>query len=57
MLTLLISTYLEEELKLYLQGIKITSNDIGDIRRRLFVPWDSKWNGLVRILTAELENK
>ena len=28
---------------------------IGDVRRRLFVPWNSKWNAWVRDFTAWLE--
>jgi len=35
----------------------ITSDNIGDIRRSLFVPWDSWWNAWVRDETAERENK
>jgi len=52
-----IDFYLETELKNYLSSIKVTSDNIGDIRRSLFVPWNSKWNGLVRDVSAELENK
>ncbi len=28
---------------------------IGDIRRLLFVPWNSWWNAFIRDLTARLE--
>lgn len=41
----------------YLITLNITSDNIGDIRRSLFFPWESPWNGLVRDLTAALENK
>jgi hypothetical protein len=42
---------------LYLNTLVITSDNIGDIRRSLFMPFDCKWNGWVRDMTAELENK
>lgn len=45
-----------QELKDYLSTIRITSDNIGDIRRQLLFPWNSEWNGIVRDLTAELEN-
>ena len=45
------------ELRHWLDRQVITSETIGDIRRRLFVPWDSKWNGIVRDETAARENK
>lgn len=45
------------ELRAWLDTQTITSDNIGDIRRSLFFPWDSKWNGWVRDETAERENK
>jgi hypothetical protein len=33
----------------------INRNNIGKIRRFLFVPWNSWWNAFVRDLTAKLE--
>ncbi len=30
---------------------------IGDVRRFLFVPWNSPWNGWVRDVTAHFEMK
>lgn len=50
------NTNLEQELKIWLDTQKITSENIGSIRRSLFVPWDSKWNGIVRDETAQREN-
>ena len=32
-------------------------NNIGDIRRSLFVPWESQWNGWVRDETASREGQ
>lgn len=46
-----------KELKDYLDTIIITSDNIGQIRYSLFVPWDSKWNTWVRDETALRENK
>lgn len=46
---------MKQELVKYLDSLTITSENIGDIRRSCFVPWDSEWNGLVRDLTAERE--
>ncbi len=37
--------------------MKITSNNIGNIRRFLFVPWNSWWNAFVRDFTAKIENQ
>ena len=48
---------LELELYRWLDEKAITSENIGDIRRRLFMPWSSQWNSLVRDETAERENK
>lgn len=45
------------EMRRYLDGFVITSDNIGDVRRSLFVPWDSAWNGWVRDETAARENK
>ena len=43
------------ELTRYLDSIDIHSDNIGDIRRACFVPWDSPWNSLVRDETAARE--
>ncbi len=40
----------------YLDGLTITSNNIGDIRRSLFLPFDCEWNRIVRDETAKREN-
>ena len=48
---------MEKELTDYLDTISITSVNIGEIRARLMMPWDSKWNGIVRDETAKRENK
>ena len=48
---------LVNELKCWLDQQTITSENIGDIRRRCFVPWSSSWNGIVREETALRENK
>ena len=48
---------LKKELRSYLDQTLITSENIGDIRRFLFFPWDSAWNGVVRDETAARENK
>lgn len=45
------------ELRTYLDGIVVTSDNIGDIRRALLLPWDSQWNGWVRDETATRENR
>jgi hypothetical protein len=45
------------ELRCHLDGLQITSENIGFIRRELFVPWNSAWNGIVRDETAKRENK
>ena len=44
------------ELRQWLNAQDITSENIGEIRRSLMVPWDSGWNALVRDETAEREN-
>ncbi len=41
----------------YLEGIAVTSENIGNIRRSLFMPFECKWNGYVRDATAAYENK
>jgi hypothetical protein len=33
----------------------VTPNNIGKIRRFLFVPWSSWWNAWVRDVTAKME--
>lgn len=43
------------ELIQYLDSIDIHSDNIGDIRRACFVPWDSLWNGFVLDETAKRE--
>lgn len=48
-------TELIAELTAYLDSVEITCANIGDIRRSLFVPWKSEWNGLVRYETAQRE--
>ena len=47
---------LRREMQTYLRTLTITSDNIGGIRRLLFVPWDSQWNGWVRDDTAAREN-
>lgn len=49
--------YLGDELRQWLETQTITGDTIGDIRRACFVPWDSRWNGLVRDETASREKK
>lgn len=46
---------LRDELAAWLDKQKITPGNIGIIRRALFVPWDSEWNGIVRDETAKRE--
>ena len=46
---------LKTELRKWLDTQDITSDNIGNIRRRCFVPWDSAWNSLVRDETAARE--
>lgn len=46
---------LPHELRQHLDTMTITGENIGDIRRSLFVPWDSAWNGIVRDETAQRE--
>jgi hypothetical protein len=48
---------MRRELRAYLDGLTITSENIGEIRGRLFMPWKSLWNGLVRDETAARENR
>jgi hypothetical protein len=48
---------LRREMRAYLDTLTITGDTIGDIRRSLFVPWDSAWNGWVRDDTAEREKR
>jgi hypothetical protein len=40
----------------YLDSITITSDNIGEIRRSLFMPFECGWNGWVRDETANREN-
>lgn len=46
---------LEQELTEWLDTLTITGDNIGEIRRSCFMPWDGKWNGIVRDKTAERE--
>lgn len=48
---------LRGELRVYLDTLSITGDNIGDIRRSLFVPWESSWNGWVRDETAAREQR
>jgi hypothetical protein len=50
------STHLFKELCAWLDEQNITSENIGQIRRQLFVPWSSEWNAIVRDETASREN-
>lgn len=45
------------ELRVYLDSLDITSGNIGSLRRRLMMPWDTLWNGIVRDETAQRENR
>lgn len=47
---------LRRELRAHLDSLVITSDNIGDIRRGMFMPWDSSWNGWVRDETAARES-
>lgn len=46
---------LASELRTWLNGQSITSDNIGNIRRLLMMPWDSEWNAIVRDETARRE--
>jgi hypothetical protein len=48
---------LVSELVHYLDGLRITSDNIGQIRRECFVSWSSAYNGIVRDETAAREGK
>lgn len=48
---------LEQELCHWLDQQPVTSENIGALRRMCFVPWDSRWNAIVREQTAVRENK
>lgn len=50
-------TDLAVELRAWLDTQTITSENIGEIRARCFVPWSSSWNALVRNETAAREGK
>ena len=52
----MIENKLINELRDYLDSQEITSDNIGNMRRQLFVPWHSEWNGIVRDETAVREN-
>lgn len=47
---------MKKELAAHVAKLVITSDNIGDIRRSLFMPFSCDWNGWVRELTAEREN-
>lgn len=47
---------LRDELRAYLDTLRIDGDNIGKIRRSLFLPWESAWNRWVRDDTAEREN-
>ena len=51
-----VAVSLHRELTAYLDGLVMTGENIGDIRRSLFLPWDSAWNGIVRDDTARRES-
>lgn len=44
-----------QELVTYLDSQSITEDNIGQIRRACFVPWDSEWNAIVRVETGRVE--
>lgn len=44
-----------QELTKWLDQQEITAENIGTIRGRCFVPWDSHWNAIVRDETAARE--
>lgn len=48
---------MHKELTDWLDQQTITSDNIGEIRRRLFMPWSSPWNAIVRDETAARERK
>jgi hypothetical protein len=48
---------LTQELADWLDTQTIDGDNIGDIRRDCFVPWDSKWNEIVRNETAAREKR
>jgi hypothetical protein len=48
---------MQSELRRHLDGLQVTSENIGDTRRKLFVPWNSRWNSIVRDETAKRENR
>ena len=47
---------LRQELCDHLDSLNITSENIGEVRRSLFLPFQTSWNGLVRDETAKREN-
>ena len=48
---------MKNELIIWINQQTITSENIGDIRRSLLLPWNSEWNSIVRDETASRENK
>lgn len=46
---------LYQELVEWLNTQNITTDNIGEIRRQCFMPWDSAWNMIVRDETAARE--
>ncbi|HEU4344048.1 MAG TPA: hypothetical protein VFU31_21035 [Candidatus Binatia bacterium] len=48
---------LKQELLTWLDSQEITSGNIGNIRRKCLMPFDTAWNAFVRDETAARENK
>jgi hypothetical protein len=44
-----------QQLRAWLDTLIIHGDNIGDIRRACFMPWDCEWNGIVRDETAQRE--
>ena len=51
----IISAKFEQELDDFLATRQITSENIGEYRKILYVPWESEWNAMVNAKTAALE--
>lgn len=50
-----ITDIMRSELRGWLRTQVVNGDTIGGIRRSLFMPWDSGWNGIVRDETAKVE--
>lgn len=50
-------TALSDEVLVYLSRVGITTQNIGPVRRSLLMPFHHPWNGWIRDITAQLENK